>query len=376
MKKTGDNYNKVTIFNTVRSISNMPDISKNHIKLKLNANDIPEQKPIDISIVKDEHEKTTNDMRTGFDAEATQDLVNFMQCHEAKIGSKDAFEVLKLIINYGADYNIKIIINSNPKTLLDYIFTEGDNQIIQYLLYIHRNVFDEISVMNHSKAISVIQKAYNIGKFDILEALLEIIPNINLISQYDPDHLIHSFEQLDDNSCFCWELKHLKQLKIDINNQYKNHKNKTLLHIACEKYWFEQDQYTKKNYQEKFLMILNHQELNINAKDCFGRTALHIAAEKNNIHHVEHLLAHGAETDVIDFTGRMASDLTDCERIIGLIKEQSKIDFKSLVQELDNLVTRAKDNLGKVDLQKFAYTLYNNGEDVNNYTNITGEESF
>jgi ankyrin repeat protein len=58
----------------------------------------------------------------------------------------------------------------------------------------------------------------------------------------------------------------------------------------------------------------------LNGRDSYGRTALHYAAMANDAVITEYLLKLGADKKIVDKQGKRASDLTESQPVLKLLK--------------------------------------------------------
>lgn len=190
--------------------------------------------------------------------------------------SKNAFDVVNLLIKNGADIN-KPSENHGGIRPIDAAITHSNPDIIRLL--IANNV--DFSGKNSKK--SLIQEAIEKQKTEALQALLEagIDPYQDLVKDTGPMALAIRYNSLNSLKIL---LKY-KNIVKNINTELREENNQPLLHFAISK------------GNNEAVSALIDAGFNINKRDAKGQTPLHYAISQGNHEIVEKLIENGADVN-------------------------------------------------------------------------------
>ncbi len=193
-------------------------------------------------------------------------------CHACRVGSRD---IIKILIENGADV---CVMTNQGETPLHIAANYGNKEILRILL---ENGADIDATDNRGK--SSIIYAVKAGKGDAAKFLKESGADINLTD--DSGKTALDYANLGGKASI------LKNVFKDAEIHTDTYGN-TPLHLACYN-----------GQSETVRVLLQNPEIDINATNDLGVTALHVAVECSNIYITELLLKAGADAQERDDHG-------------------------------------------------------------------------
>jgi ankyrin repeat protein len=196
------------------------------------------------------------------------------------------FDLVRELVERGTNINEK---TRDGETPLRVAMRKNFNEIASYLME-HSAVFYKAETFNKREFLHCAASSNSVG---IAESLLKQGASVDALDRWKCTPLHHAVGEGH-------EAMAMLLLKNGANPNSKNSHGITPLHIAAIK-----------GFYPILLLLLNNKKVDCNKVTATGDTALHMAAEKGYENMVSALLAHGADTEIINKKGYTPLDIAE-----------------------------------------------------------------